>query len=305
MAQQKFGITFDTDGFKKATEAINKTALEFDKALGKSQKAVEEAVRGQQKALETGDKNAADVFAKNLENSVKKSNRIIQQSYRELGVKSSQSLKKQKAQAISAYEAIAISGVASARDLAEAQKALEKQLKRIDDQLEVVEGQTRRTGQGFDYMKAAVAGFLGAAAFNAFNKISGAAQNLWQNILRAGQVTENLRAQLLTLTGSEQAVEGIYQNLLEFAKTTTFQIPEVVEAYIKLANRGLAPTNEELRKMGDFAASQGKPLIQVVEAILDASQGANERLTELGINAQKSGGQVTQFRVQRYKNHCR
>lgn len=44
--------------------------------------------------------------------------------------------------------------------------------------------------------------------------------------------------------------------------------------------------------MGDLAASQGKSVDQLIEAILDAMTGENERLKEFGIKASKSGNTV-------------
>lgn len=46
--------------------------------------------------------------------------------------------------------------------------------------------------------------------------------------------------------------------------------------------------------MGDLAASQGKSVDQLIEAILDAMTGENERLKEFGIKASKSG-ETTKF----------
>ena len=69
---------------------------------------------------------------------------------------------------------------------------------------------------------------------------------------------------------------------------------EWTEAYIKLVNRGVKPTSQELVNMGDLAASQGKSVDQLIEAILDAMAGENERLKEFGIKASKSG-ETTKF----------
>ena len=271
--QERFGVVFDTQGFKEAERSIKGLDKTYQKVLSDAEKANEE-------------------LTKTTQEESKKRELTLKRAYRELGVTSTKSLEQQKRQAKDAYKAIRESGVASARDIEKAQDSLNRSLKRIDEQLGKVEKTSRRAGEGFTIFKGAVASFAGRAAYGAMNRINNAAGNLWQNILRAGQTTEGLRAQLLTLTGTQEEVDKVYSRLLDFAKTTTFQIPEVVEAYIKLANRGIAPTNEELRKMGDLAASQGKPLIQLVEAILDATTGQNERLKEFGINASKSGETV-------------
>ena len=77
-------------------------------------------------------------------------------------------------------------------------------------------------------------------------------------------------------------------------RDTPSSLQEWTEAYIKLVNRGVKPTSQELVNMGDLAASQGKSIDQLIEAILDAMTGENERLKEFGIKASKSG-ETTKF----------
>ena len=82
--------------------------------------------------------------------------------------------------------------------------------------------------------------------------------------------------------------------LQQLAADTPSSLQEWTEAYIKLVNRGVKPTSQELVNMGDLAASQGKSVDQLIEAILDAMTGENERLKEFGIKASKSG-KTTKF----------
>lgn len=82
--------------------------------------------------------------------------------------------------------------------------------------------------------------------------------------------------------------------LQQLAADTPSSLQEWTEAYIKLVNRGVKPTSQELVNMGDLAASQGKSVDQLIEAILDAMTGENERLKEFGIKASKSG-ETTKF----------
>ncbi len=91
---------------------------------------------------------------------------------------------------------------------------------------------------------------------------------------------------------AKQANESL-QMLMEFAAKTPFALQEATDAYLKMVNRGITPTKEEMVKLGDVAASQGKSLDQYVEAILDAQTGENERLKELGIRATKNGDMVS------------
>ena len=89
-----------------------------------------------------------------------------------------------------------------------------------------------------------------------------------------------------TFQSSEKAAAAMTM-LKKLASDTPYQLQELTEGYIKLVNRGIIPTREELIKMGDVASSQGKSLDQYIEAVLDAMTGEFERLKEFGIKASK------------------
>ena len=103
---------------------------------------------------------------------------------------------------------------------------------------------------------------------------------------------EQFESILTNALGSPEAAEEALGLIEQFASTTPFQLDEVVESFIKLQNRGISPTTEQLRQLGDIAASQGKSLDQITEAILDAQTGEFERLKEFGIQASAQGDQV-------------
>lgn len=93
---------------------------------------------------------------------------------------------------------------------------------------------------------------------------------------------------------SQKKANDAMKMLQQLAADTPSSLQEWTEAYIKLVNRGVKPTSQELVNMGDLAASQGKSVDQLIEAILDAMAGENERLKEFGIKASKSG-ETTKF----------
>lgn len=88
---------------------------------------------------------------------------------------------------------------------------------------------------------------------------------------------------------SQKKANDAMKMLQQLAADAPSSMQEWTEAYIKLINRGLKPTSQELINMGDLASSQGKSVDQLIEAILDAMTGENERLKEFGIKASKSG----------------
>lgn len=103
---------------------------------------------------------------------------------------------------------------------------------------------------------------------------------------------QKMEATLSVALGSRSSAIGAMNMLNDFASKTPFGIQEITESFIKLANRGIVPTYQELEKLGDLASSQGKSLDQLSEAILDAMTGEFERLKEFGIRATKDGNQV-------------
>jgi hypothetical protein len=104
---------------------------------------------------------------------------------------------------------------------------------------------------------------------------------------------ERFAAVLENTLGSQGAANRALSELREFAKTTPFALDELTESYVQLVNRGFQPSMEEMQKMGDLAASQGKDFKQLTEAVLDAGTGEFERLKEFGIQASKNGDKVS------------
>lgn len=96
-------------------------------------------------------------------------------------------------------------------------------------------------------------------------------------------------ATLRNATGSSEEAAEAMKMLQQLAKDTPASVSEWTESYIKLVNRGIKPTTDELTAMGDIAMSQGKDIDQFIEALLDAMTGENERLKEFGITASKNG----------------
>jgi len=301
MATRTLGIKYTSEGLAAVTGALQKVSFAFDEALSKAQDTVEEAIKASQEALKVGDADAFAEAEKKKALAAKQTANLVKNAYRELGVQSEADIKSLKEQAVSAFEAIKNSGVASARDIADAQKQLDRRLEQLNAQLKDSSNRWGRVSESISGAKLAFSSFVGNLAANtvtgAFNSITGSITaffgGLSANIQRAGIQTENLKAQLKTIEGSAAAAEAAYAKIAKFAQTTPYELEQVTAAYVSLANRGMKPTEEQLQAIGDMAASQQKPLQQYVEAILDAMTGENERLKEFGIKAAKSGDQVS------------
>lgn len=122
------------------------------------------------------------------------------------------------------------------------------------------------------------------------------AVQLWQYLKDIGTQAYNTRKEFATYeavlknaTGSTKAAASAMKMIQTLAADTPASVAEWTQAYIKLVNRGITPTKEELIQMGDIASSQGKDIDQFIEALLDAMTGENERLKEFGITASKNG----------------
>jgi hypothetical protein len=110
--------------------------------------------------------------------------------------------------------------------------------------------------------------------------------------VNATREMQRLTAQLEVATGSSAAAGAAFSDLTKFAAETPYTLAQVTEAYIKLKNLGIEPTEERLRSFGNTSAAMGKDLMQFIEAVADASTGEFERLKEFGIRASKEGDKV-------------
>lgn len=103
---------------------------------------------------------------------------------------------------------------------------------------------------------------------------------------------QKLEAVLTNTLGSKSQAQQVFAQIKKFASETPFSVLELTQSFVKLANQGIKPNQEQLRKLGDLAASTGKQYDQLTEAIIDAQTGEFERLKEFGIRASKQGDQV-------------
>lgn len=104
---------------------------------------------------------------------------------------------------------------------------------------------------------------------------------------------ETLNTSLLTaFNGNEAAAKSAFDQITKFAASTPFQVEQVADAFIKLKNLGLDPSERALTSYGNTASAMGKELNQVIEAVADASTGEFERLKEFGIKSKQEGDRV-------------
>lgn len=104
---------------------------------------------------------------------------------------------------------------------------------------------------------------------------------------------QNFQAQLKTATGSVDNAAIAFDALEGFASETPYALEQSLEAFIKLTNLGLTPSEEALQSYGNTASAMGKDLTQLIEAVADATTGEFERLKEFGIKSSSEGDRVS------------
>ena len=157
-----------------------------------------------------------------------------------------------------------------------------RQMRRLTAQGENLGGVFNRIGGSIRGIGTAIAGMI-------------AAQSVGRLVQESVQVLANFQRMEAVLTntlGDGSAAQALMQQIQQFSASTPFQIDEVTDSVVRLANRGFIPTMDQMRQLGDLAASQGKSIRQLVEALLDAETGEFERLKEFGIRASKEGNRV-------------
>lgn len=104
---------------------------------------------------------------------------------------------------------------------------------------------------------------------------------------------QNYQAQLKTATGSIEGASVAFEALEDFASQTPYALEQSLEAFTKLTNLGLTPSERALMSYGNTASAMGKDLTQLIEAVADATTGEFERLKEFGIKAKSEGDNVS------------
>ncbi|UFK26973.1 tail length tape-measure protein [Vibrio phage vB_VpaS_AL-2] len=104
---------------------------------------------------------------------------------------------------------------------------------------------------------------------------------------------QDMEARLVTATGSMEGAAIAMEAIKDLAVETPYDIEQVTNGFIRLANLGLSPSERALRSYGNTASATGKSLNQLVEAVADAATFEFERLKEFGIKANQMGDRVS------------
>jgi hypothetical protein len=294
----------------KLSDAIRESTTAADNA-GTEQKKLGRAVaetRAQQDAAARAVRSAADA---------QRTHTLTVQAFGKDSREAAASAAKLNAANVEARRAAAASADAlgqtarAARDAAEAEgDKLTPATKRAAAQLERMSHNTERAAGDLHKLElqavaAARAADKGGRSFGSFlgsfggnvaaDAIGGITDKLRDGamfVLETGASYETLRSALETTTGSSAKAASEFERLQRFAASTPFAVAELTEGYIKLAARGITPTDRALTAFGNTASSMGKSLDDMIEAVADAATGEMERLKEFGIVGKLAGDKV-------------
>jgi len=156
------------------------------------------------------------------------------------------------------------------------------QVKDATVNLRILTNEARRTETATDGLMTkwkAFTGFLAGAA-GLGTAIAGL-----RKLMDTAKQFESLEAQLKTATGSAENAAFAFQAIQDFASQTPYDLAQSTEAFIKLVNLGLTPSERALRSYGDTASAMGKDLSTMVQAVANATTGEFEILKQFGVKA--------------------
>lgn len=277
-----FSLKFTTEGFSEAIQQMNKVGSSFDSALKQAQDAVQQAQRNVQAAAGSSRLNipanqtAGAQAERELQQAMRQVNSVVNNAFRELGVKSTSSIENQKKSAIAAFEAIKMSGVASAEDISNAQAKLNRRLAELDKQLDQTGDSAaesakemsslaiavNKAGEGYSVFKNVLANL----ATSAIQTMVSSTQQLIGSVIQVGAQTEKTAVAFETFLGSAEKAKKVMMEVRDFAASTPFELPEVTEAAkqllaAKIPADQLIPT---IKMLGEIAAGADKPLSQLL-----------------------------------------
>lgn len=182
--------------------------------------------------------------------------------------------------------------IIAARKIEEIKPALNAAQAELRQLGNVVEEQAAPDGVWGRLKTTALGVFTGQALFEGVKYAGRAILDLGREIFETTAKFEKYDVILTNALGSQEAAAKAMGDIKKMAAETPFSVDELTSSYMKYVNRGLKPSMDEMKKLGDIAASQGKSFEQLTEAVLDAGTGEFERLKEFGIAAKKNGNEV-------------
>jgi len=276
-------IDRSSDGVEKATEKVRQGLDDVEKSSKRTKRATDELNEEFKRIDRSSDevKKATKKVTKGLDDVEKSSNRTkratdeVNEEFNEVE-RTAKRAKKATTDFSKGLKSVESSG-----------KKARKATDAVNDEFKEVESSGKRAARATDGVTAALTRVLGPAAL-----LYATGRGL-KKIFDVTREYEIFAATLETVTGSSVSANIAFQALEGFAERTPFVLEQSVEAFIKLTNLGLTPSERALVSYGDTASSMGKDLNQLIEAVADAATNEFERLKEFGIKASQQADTVS------------
>ncbi|MFP5109629.1 phage tail protein [Neobacillus sp. C211] len=123
-------------------------------------------------------------------------------------------------------------------------------------------------------------GVMGGLAL--FDTLKSTFSGLYDSTIGANASMEQYQNTLSIVLNSSEKAADMMNWVKDFAASTPFEIPGLVEATTAMSAYGLN-AQQWLPLVGDMASVMGKDIMQATEAIADAQTGELERLKEFGV----------------------
>lgn len=158
---------------------------------------------------------------------------------------------------------------------------LKKKLNQVESQLQKSKKQADQLGDRMEKVGKMIASYFTVGALISFGR----------EIVNTTAKFQTLQAQLETTLGSRSAAVGVMAQIQDFASKTPFQVDQLTDAFVRFANRGVQPSMEQMKQIGDLAAAIGKDFDLLSGAIIDATDPVRWR--NLGIVVKREGDMMT------------
>lgn len=157
----------------------------------------------------------------------------------------------------------------------------------VNKQLDDMDKKVKTTEKSWGSLKSTVAGFVAAGV-----AVAGVAYLITKKLTESTRSYQDYNAQLVVATKSQANATQAYEALVNFATQTPYSVKEGTDAFIKLVNLGLNPSERALRSYGNTASAMNRQLIDFVDAVGHASTGQFESLRSFGVQAINMGAKV-------------
>lgn len=140
-------------------------------------------------------------------------------------------------------------------------------------------------------MLAGIGGGQLAAAAGGFLTLASAKAAL-DKVIDETKQYDSLIARLSGVAGSTEKAREQFDRLEEISDRTIFSENEIAEAFIRMDQMGLKPTERSMKAFANIASATGSSMEDLAEASLQASLGTFRSLRAFGVKAQQEGDNI-------------